>query len=385
MRVVVFEDDNDKYDLIKKVLLTKDVTENGIVRAESVAEYARFGNKDFDLCIIDLRMPSLTGGTSGSAGREILEMLDYSGKKNVPIIAITAFEDEATQVRDIFSARGCLIFNVDKLELWSQALDIFIAQAHDRNRYDFIIFAALDEERQPFASLPEIKVKSVTRHGVDLWDCDFGNRSGTIVLLPRMGLVNASATVARVMATYTPKVVAMTGICGGIADRGAMGQLLVTDFVWEYQSGKWSGEVQKAEPYQVAIPVPTRNILVKILEDRKLLLAQLEQGYAGSCRPSKIVEPDMAVFTSGSAVIASSKRLKSVEQQHRKVAGVDMELYGFHRAVELTGQNVHAFSAKVVVDKADEAKDDDLHEYGCYVSAKFVIKGISRILDAKNS
>lgn len=379
MRTVIFEDDDEKFSVIRKVLFSKGLRENNIVRVESIAEYSRFSNKEFDLCIVDLRMPSLRGGMAGSAGNEILQMLDYSGKKKIPVIAITAYEEEAEQYRDSFAARGCLIFNYDQIELWSQALDIFIAQVQDRNRYDFIIFTALAEERQPFSDVPEIEVRSVIRQGLDLWDCDLGEWTGTIVLLPRMGLVNASATVARVLANYTPKVTAMSGICGGIEDRGALGQLLVTDVCWEYQSGKWTDEVQKAEPYQVSVPVSTRNILLKILEDRKLL-AELEAGYPGSDRPSKIVEPGLGIFTSGSAVIASQKRLRAVEQQHRKVAGIDMEIFGFHRAVELSGQNLHAFSAKTVVDKANEAKGDELHEYGCYVSARFVILATKRLL-----
>lgn len=379
MRIVVFEDDHDKYKIISDVLQAKGIRDNSIVRMETVAEYARLGNKDFDLCIIDLRMPSLSGGHSGRAGSEILQMLDYSGKKKIPVIAITAFEEEADQYRSSFSARGCLIFNVDDKELWSQALEIFIAQALDRNRYDFIIFAALPEERQPYGAFPELEVSSVTRQGIDLWDCEFKKWIGTIVLLPRMGLVNASATVAKVLANYTPRVVAMSGICGGIKDRGALGQLLVTDVCWEYQSGKWLGDVQKAEPYQVSIAHSTRIVMSKMLEDPKLL-AGLEAGFSGSNRPSKMVDPAMAIFTSGSAVIASQRRLKAVEQQHRKVAGIDMELYGFHRAVELSGHLLHSFSAKVVVDKADESKGDELHDYGCYVSAKFVLQGIEKVL-----
>ncbi|WEK51823.1 MAG: response regulator [Candidatus Kaistia colombiensis] len=381
MRIAVFEDDNEKFELISDTLKSKDIRENGIIRAATVAEFALLVKKDFDLCVIDLRMPTMEGVQSSGAGNEILQMLDFSGKKNVPVIAITAYADEAEKYREKFAARGCLIFDVDQKDLWSQALDIFILQAKDRNRYDFIIFAAISEERLPFGRICGLNVRSVTRNGVDHWDCDFRGWSGTIVLLSRMGLVTASATVARVLAHYSPKVVAMTGICGGIGDKGALGQLLVTDVCWEYQSGKWLGEVQKAEPYQVSIPHNTRNVMLKLLENTELL-PELESGYAGTNRPSKRVNPSMGVFSSGSAVIASSKRLRAVEQQHRKVAGIDMEIYGFHRAVELSAQNPQSFSAKVVVDKADQSKGDELHEYGCYVSAKFVMRGIEQILEA---
>src|SRR5215213_3209313 len=103
--------------------------------------------------------------------------------------------------------------------------------------------------------------------------------------------------------------------------------------------------------------------------DRDGLISRLEESFSGKVRPAKLSVPKHAAFTTGSAVIASERRLASVMQQHRKVVGLDMELFGFHRAVELSGQQIHAFSAKVVVDKANEAKGDELHEYGCVVSA----------------
>jgi hypothetical protein len=55
-----------------------------------------------------------------------------------------------------------------------------------------------------------------------------------------------------------------------------------------------------------------------------------------------------------------------------------MELYGFHRSVELSECGAAHFSAKVVVDKANPKKNDRLHQYACYVSAKFCLKVIER-------
>jgi nucleoside phosphorylase len=167
----------------------------------------------------------------------------------------------------------------------------------------------------------------------------------------------------------------MSGICAGIGSNAELGQLLVADIVWEYQSGKWLDEAFEAEPYQVSIPQNTRLTLSKLL-DFDDLLPQLEASFSGQVRPSRRSQPKLAPFATGSAVIASEKRLSTVQNQHRKVAGLDMEVFGFHRAVESSGQAPHAFSAKVVVDKADVAKGDSLHEYGCAVSAQFVLHAL---------
>lgn len=375
MKVVVFEDDDNKWMAIKDCLLSKGLREANIKRIENVARFVEIASAPIDLCIIDIRMPGVTGGEARSAGVELLQMLDYSKMQPIPVLAITAYPEEANAVRSYFDSRGCIIYNYDDRKTWSQALDIFIAQANEKGRYDFLLFAALKEERDAFLTLPDIRIKSIKRGGLDIWEFDLAGRSGAIILLPRMGLINAAVVTARALEMYSPSVVAMSGICAGIEGNAELGQLLVTDFVWEYQSGKWLNEVFKAEPYQVNIPSNTRLALAKILDDSGLL-SRLEKHFNGETRPSKVSKPKLAAFTSGSAVIASRKRLDAVNTQHRKVAGLDMELFGFHRATEMSGQPIDAFSAKVVVDKANESKGDELHAYGCIVSAAFTIEAL---------
>ena len=379
MRIVVFEDDNNKWQSIKQCLLGKGIREGNIKRIDNVAQFVEVVKQPIDLCIIDILMPGVRGGETRSAGKELLQMLDYSGMRPVPVLAITAYPDEASVDRDDFASRGCMIYDYNDKSVWAQALDAFIAQAKEKGRYDFLLFAALKEERDAYLKLPQFNVRSVQRGGLDIWEFEHATHSGAIVLLPRMGIINAAVVVARALEMYSPAVVAMSGICAGIDKNAELGQLLVTDFVWEYQSGKWLADAFAAEPYQVSVPQNTRLSLSKII-DQDDLLPRLEAHFRGGVRPSKVSKPKLAVFTSGSAVIASEARLASVKSQHRKVAGLDMEVFGFHRAVELSGLPIHAFSAKVVVDKANESKGDELHEYGCLISAAFVLNVLPALL-----
>lgn len=379
MAIVVFEDDEQKWSVIRESLREKGVRDNGIKRIDNIAQFLEIAGKPIDLCIIDIRMPGVSGGETRDAGVELLRMLDYSGLQRVPLLAITAYPDEARRYQSTFASRGCIIYDYDDRKTWSQALDIFIAQSKEKGRYQFLLFAALRKERDAYLKLPGFKEDSVQREGLDLWETEIEGQAGAIVLLPRMGIINAAVTTARALELYSPAVVAMSGICAGIEDNAELGQLLVADVVWEYQSGKWIKDAFEAEPYQIGIPQNTRLTLSKLLET-KGLIARLEASFSGGVRPSKLSKPKLATFTSGSAVIASEKRLSAVKAQHRKVAGIDMEVYGFHRAVELCARSVHAFSAKVVVDKANEAKGDELHEYGCLVSAAFTIDAVRLLL-----
>ena len=94
-------------------------------------------------------------------------------------------------------------------------------------------------------------------------------------------------------------------------------------------------------------------------------------------RPTKMTAPQLATFTSGSAVIASDTLIAQVATYHRKVSGLDMEVYAIHRAAEISQYSPKVICAKTVVDLATGEKDDKLQPYGCYISAKFVVEAIS--------
>jgi len=378
MSIVVFEDVDSKFDAVLQALEERGVHQRDVKRVQTTAEFAALGKSDVSLCIIDIVMPTVKGGQARNVGLEILEMLDHSGRAKIPVLAITAYADEFESLRDTFSARGCIIYDFEAKSLWAKALDIYLAQINEKDRYKFIIFTALAMERSAFLSLPNFNPTSLIRFGIDHWDVEIAGAFGTIVLLPRMGLVTAAATVSRVLEKYDPKIVAMSGICAGVGE-APLGQLLAADICWEYQSGKWYDEAFEAEPYQVNMKPRTRIHIAKMLEN-PTLLSELEAGYGGEFRPQRRVPPKLAVFTSGSAVIASEKRLANVKAQHRKVSGLDMEMFGFYSAVDLSGSGAQFVGAKVVVDKADSHKDDKLHEYGSFLSAKFITMAVMELL-----
>lgn len=379
MAIVVFEDDEKKWSVIRESLREKGVRDSGIKRIDNIAQFVEMAGKPIDLCIIDIRMPGVSGGETRDAGVELLKMLDYSGLQRVPLLAITAYPEEARRSQSTFASRGCIIYDYSDRKTWSQALDIFLAQSKEKGRYQFLLFTALGKERDAYLKLPGFREESVQRNGLDLWETEIDGRAGAIVLLPRVGIINAAVMTARALELYSPAVVAMSGICAGIRENAELGQLLVADVAWEYQSGKWLKDAFEAEPYQISVHPNTRLSLSKLLET-KGLISRLEASFSGGVRPSKMSKPKLAAFTSGSAVIASEKRLSTVKSQHRKVAGIDMEVYGFHRAVEICARSIHAFSAKVVVDKANETKEDELHEYGCFVSAAFTVDAVRLLL-----
>ncbi|PXX07514.1 hypothetical protein C8R27_1511 [Nitrosomonas ureae] len=125
--------------------------------------------------------------------------------------------------------------------------------------------------------------------------------------------------------------------------------------------------------------MPTDHVTLtklKVLINSDGLISELEQGFNGN-RPRTAQKPEIGVFTSGSAVIADQQYISQIEGIHRKVSALDMEVFAVHRAAELSPYKPPCICAKTVVDLCRKDKDDELHAYGSYISAKFLIKAIN--------
>lgn len=238
-----------------------------------------------------------------------------------------------------------------------------------------MIFCALKEERDPYVVL--LNVNKSTRGGFSFYDVNIAGKIGAVVLMPQMGLVNAAITASMCIDKYKPKVIGMSGICGGFPKRAILGQLFVSAMAYEYQSGKWSNDGFKQEPYQASADHLTLT-KIKSLLDTDDLLSTLENGFKGGNRPSAPQAPQTGIFTSGSAVIADANLLTQIETIHRKVDALDMEVFSLLRAAELSPHKPPCICAKTVVDLCGESKDDHLHKYGSYISAKFIISAIEK-------
>lgn len=377
----MLEDDDAKYEDIAQQLMEYGVDSMGIIRVQSVAGLyvLQRSLNAIDLCILDLYLPFRDGESPRDAVIDVLNVLDRSSLTSIPVLAITGRGSEMVDRISEFSRRGVFVYSYTEDEVWRSALGAILARAQERHRFDFIGMTALQEERLGYNTISTIKPKRVTVCGLSGWEVAVDGFLGCLICTPKMGLVDAAAATSKILATFSPSVIFMSGICAGVND-AELGQLLITDSVWEYQSGKWLDEVFMAEPYFVSIDERVKSYFSTLVEDGRGYARSLERDIPDLDRPGKVVAPRLAMIASGSAVIASSKRIESVKAQHRKVLGIDMELYGFHRAVVLSQRPVIHFSAKTVVDKADVAKDDNLHAYGSAVSARFCLDVLSHLL-----
>jgi len=169
----------------------------------------------------------------------------------------------------------------------------------------------------------------------------------------------------------------MSGICAGVPEVADPGTVIVADPCWEYQAGKWAQDKFEMEPYSASIrPTFRTHINQIILQDPHGLKLKEDLGFE-ELRYCKIM---IAPLATGSAVVANKQYFARVGDQHRKMAGLEMEMYGVYKAAELSTSLPLYFGAKTVVDAGDSDKGDTLHVYGSIVSARFIVGVIKSVL-----
>ena len=126
-----------------------------------------------------------------------------------------------------------------------------------------------------------------------------------------MGLVEASIVTTRAIELFKPRVIAMSGICAGMAGNSKLGTLVLADMCWEYQAGKWSDTGFKIEHYDVPLHSAIRTTLNQLIaSDPK-----------GTRYKENLIE-DPVVFKSiivapmstGSAVVASAEQSEKISE-----------------------------------------------------------------------
>jgi adenosylhomocysteine nucleosidase len=384
VKVLVVDDNEVKSQAIAEAIREAlgDDQPHSVNLATTMANGVRLLNLvAFDLIVLDLMLPYLQGARPDSrAGLELLRQLrsEEGLNRTTAVIGISAFPDEIELSRANFEELGIIITKFDEEGSWKRVLLRVLEEVKGRATthidVDFLIFCALEKERNGFAHTSFEKISEAIVCGLNVHYVRLPGQPelfGGVVRLSQMGLVAAAFETTMAMGAFRSKVLCMTGICAGFPSETILGQLVVASPAWEYQAGKWSENGFEIAPMQVPLRPSTRSVIDHTL-GREGFVRSLESGLDTKLiRPSRQSDAILAPFATGSAVIADARRLEHILRQHRKVAALDTETFGvYYAAHESTSSAQHFFSIKCVVDLADADKSDDLHPYGCVVSAR---------------
>lgn len=378
MKYLLIEDDKNKIKQISEFIAIQD-TESKITTSTCLSEARReILVSNFDLIIFDIFLPLSSDGGEQDVSADIIG--DFSKSKNyhAEAIAITKYSDQALGHSPLFNDHGItlVVFSEDDHK-WQEGLSQKIAKIKARHRFDFIVFCALLKERLGFqsteANLGDLKQIA----GLNCQEISIASYRGVCITPSRMGLVNMAIAATKAIELFSPRVVAMSGICAGVPGEANLLDIVVGQICWEYQTGKFKDGKFIQEPYQIGLNAVLKTELEQLAEQAPLM-EKLKAGlYDTELKTSTI---RVAPISSGSAVIADEARMKEIGGQHRKWAALEMEMYSLYEAAN---QSVFAplyFGAKAVVDVGDSSKGDALHASACVISARFVVEVLKKKL-----
>jgi len=394
MHVLLIDDSDLKIDQLKRFLIEQGVEENDLLIAKDAADASRkLNHYKIDLMLIDVLLPVRKDAIpSADSSINLLRQIVEDGILPTPthILGVTACEETRNAVDEQFKELVTNVLHVSPdQDDWKIVLQQFVQRllrTENENtsfNYDVVVLNALrkPELEAVYSSWP-LELTDEKLVGTNI-NCKTGHlklgngKSLKIACahLNQMGPIAATHSTEVILKQFRPKVIIMTGICGGFSDAVSIGDVVVAEKSWDWQAGKWVEDwsLQAAsDPKEACSELVS---LAKTIDSDMQSLYQKYTGYRPPNHPKLITAP----MVSGSSVVASADIQKIFRTQHRKMAAIDMECYGlYYSCANHHGQATKTICIKSVSDLADRAKDDNFQNYCSFISASVALRLIDK-------
>lgn len=386
MNILIVDDAPSKRELLQKFLHSLGGT-SWRIDLTTCAREARdaVNSRTYDLLLIDLVLPaSSKGEPRADVGFELLQEFVEDGRAS-RIVGVTsnleALDDYANEFRQL-AEMLLLVDGVD--EEWRESLKSVVLQIRSRaerpNNYnlDFCFLTAVrNTEYKAVLELPlnwgaEKVLSNGGLYREGSFEVDGTTLNGLVANARQMGMVAATHLCQSIIMEFRPRVILMTGICGGLPGETNLGDLIVADKSWDWQSGKHTANNGFASAPDQKDASPNLVALAKSLDSD---LLDVTRELVGSTMPSTTPRIIDGPMLTGSAVVASDQLHSIFVAQHRKPVAIDMECYGVYYACRLAGTPEPEFIClKSVSDQSDAHKGDIYQAFCSSFSAKMGLR-----------
>jgi nucleoside phosphorylase/CheY-like chemotaxis protein len=392
MRILITDDDSRRYTRLFEALALIGINRSNIELVPS-ANAARdlLAKERFDLLILDILLPLWP-----ECEPDIRHSLDllvelHEGDelcKPGHIIGITAEKDIAGEASVSFGERTWIVIE------YSETNDEWINRIVNCAQYiqtestkktsnslkfcvDLAIICALEKpEMEEVLKLPwnwssARPIDDIVFIRDGYFDVDGRRITVCATCAPRMGMVSTALRSANIISLLKPRLIAMCGICAGVRGKVSIGDVILADPAWDFQSGKRVRDKENVQfsiaPHQLPAPVLVRTHVEQIKND-KTALREIVDGFSDPA--SDTLRVHIGPLASGSAVLADGDVVNEIKLQNRELLGVEMEIYGMYAAASVASiPQPLAFALKAVCDFADPDKEDKFQRYAAYTSA----------------
>ena len=393
MKILIADDSNEKVSRLIAVL-----DECGIVREGIRVAYTLFDAKRelrefaFDLLILDVLLP-LRGGESPSHLGTIDLLTELSDRSTLHkpryIVGLTAFDQAVRDAGPAFIGRTWTVIKfTPEIDAWKEQIKAcvrYIAAANReragrRYKTDLCIVVALPVPEMDaitrldwnWGSPEPIDDNTFVTRGHFL--CSGSTFTTVAACASRTGMVSSALLAAKLIEHEVPRFVVMPGICAGIDGKTNLGDVVVADPTWDWQSGKHlveaSNHIFAIAPDPIGLATFVRARFEQLRSAREVW-SSMRAGWPNP--PDTELKLRIGPMASGSSVLADQDVVQAITAQNRNLTAVEMESFGVAAAAAWAGHpRPTAFVCKAVCDFADEEKDDTWQAYAAYCSAQAV-------------
>lgn len=263
---------------------------------------------------------------------------------------------------------------IGALEVTSPRVDVCIISALVDPEYTALCDAFADVEwRECSDVLPNSKL------GEFISSSDESIRI-LLVSAGEMGGVPMATLTSSIIRRFLPKLIIMSGICGGLPSKVEIGDLVCATEMVHFGSGKVFEGIFIPDSFSVS----THSHNWPILADRDSMtkvLHVVNSRWNGARPPRKDQNgPKFILGQSGCSdlVVADSDFVGERLKSYRQMVAVEMEGYGAGYAIRQSGKKTGFLMFKSVCDMADPEKRDEYQQYCAFMSATFIRELLSQ-------
>lgn len=394
MRCLIVDDDQAKIDAVSREIIANcGIESHDILTAKSAAE-ARviLARQRVDLMLIDVLLPARLGAMPlGTTSIDLLREIIDDGTSHAPqyIVGITASVDAMRDHKTEFERLTLRVIHVSpELTAWREFISNlfrFISRANATEATFDLDICVLDALRNPELEAVH-NTWPMRLSSEQLLNRSVLYQSGTVRLNgvekrivcahpSQMGPIASTHAAETILREFRPRVLIMTGICGGFSEHVNIGDVVVAERSWDWQAGKWTDEGT------LLTALDQKEAARELVAYSQMAAPTLEHLYEDYLerRPPSPPKLVLGPMVTGSSVVASKDIQDVFRQQHRKMVAVDMECYGLYYAAAMSNSlNTKVICIKAVSDLADRAKSDDFHRYCAEISARFGLEVLER-------
>lgn len=394
INILLVEDHPEKIKNIVKVVtpfLGEEIVLNRANDINTAKNILR--KKNIDIMILDIYLPQIYGDDIlQDGGITLLKILKKSKTYSYPryVISVSGYEDSTNVFETSEGNIHKAIYYDPTNNQWEiilqQCLDTAIAiisntVVHRSYDYDIAVICALKEERDAVKKfLIDVKVVKID-YDDDIYYVGYFIKNDkkirvVISYANQMGMVAATSLTTKMINNFAPKYMVMTGITGGTKpDKMNFGDVIVALRSWDYRAGKDIRREEQAKHLNTinAIDIDTGMIsYCRCLAEDANTLNAIKESFTEGDKPEEDLQLLLGPVVSGASVVTDPQIVQDVlDNQHREVLGIEMEIYGMYYASSWALKpHPRIIAVKGVSDFADSDKGDKYHAYASYTSAK---------------